>query len=82
MGWYISYIGIEILSIMIGITQDIYLMAAWTSVLNIFNIVWVFGSGVANVIRTDVANKVGEFQIAMAKKYAIMGLILSYICSL
>lgn len=82
IGWYTTYIGIEILSIMIGMTQDVAFMAAWASVLNVFNIFWIFGTGMANVVRTDVSSKVGEFQIAMAKKFAIMGLILGYILSI
>ena len=48
--------------------------------------VWVMGSGISNTIRNDVTNKIGQERQLVAKKYAIMGIILtciySFVCAI
>ena len=81
LGCYVSFSGIELLTVMIGSLQDVNFIAAWACVFNVYNICLVFGSGMANVARTDVATKVGDYQLGMAKKYAAMGLVLAHAVS-
>jgi Na+-driven multidrug efflux pump len=81
LGWYAGYFGIELLTIMIGSLQDVNFIAAWACAFNIYNICLVMGSGMANVARTDVGIKVGDYQLGMAKKYALMGLVLAHALS-
>jgi Na+-driven multidrug efflux pump len=81
LGCYVSFSGIELLTVMIGSLQDVNFIAAWTCAFNIYNICLVFGSGMANVARTDVGIKVGDYQLGMAKKYAAMGIVLAHAVS-
>jgi Na+-driven multidrug efflux pump len=81
LGWYAGFFGIELLTIMIGSLQDVNFIAAWACAFNIYSICHVFGSGMANVARTDVGIKVGDYQLGMAKKYAVMGIVLAHAVS-
>lgn len=80
-GWYAYYAGSECITILIGELKNVNLMAAWAAVFNLQTIVWVIGGGISNTIRTDVGMKVGQGKPWVAKKYAYMGLILTFLYS-
>jgi Na+-driven multidrug efflux pump len=80
-GWYPCFFGIELLTVMIGSLQDVNFIAAWACTFNIYSICHVFGNGMANVAMTDVGIKVGDYQLCMAKKDAVMGLVLAHAVS-
>jgi Na+-driven multidrug efflux pump len=56
-------------------------IAAWACTFNIYSICHLFGNRMANVARTDVGIKVGDYQLGMAKKYTVMGLFLTHAVS-
>lgn len=45
MGWYASYFGLEINTILVGLMKDTVAMACWVSYMNTFAIMWTIGSG-------------------------------------
>jgi len=61
--------------------HDVNLMAAWAAVFNLQTIIWVIGGGISNTIRSDVGLNIGQRKAYIARKYAIMGLILSFFYS-
>lgn len=82
VGWYVMYCGSEGITVIVGFTGDTNLMAAWVSAFVIIILIWVFGSGLANKCRTDVAIKVGQGNGVFARKIALISLILSIFMSL
>lgn len=78
-GWYCAYLGVEIPTVFIGSTGNIYFMASWVATFNAFNFFWVVACGVAMVTRTDVGIAFGEGKIQKAKKLSHMSLILTNI---
>ena len=76
IGNYIGYLACEIITIMVGLTKDIPLMAAWTSNFLILVINWMIGSGFSQVMRTDASIKIGENKPFLAKKYFEIGIVL------
>lgn len=73
-GWYASYFGLEVNTILCGIMADTAIMACWVSYMNIFAIVWTIGAGLAITTRTACGMALGENNGLLAKKYAFMGL--------
>merc|ERR1712110_437642 len=77
LGWYASYFGLEINTILCGMTQDTVIMACWVSYMNCFAILWTIGAGLAITARTRCGMLVGENKPLEAKKYAYYGYTLS-----
>lgn len=77
-GWYASYFGLEVNTILIGLLKDDVAMACWVSYMNVFAIVWTVGAGLAISTRTDCGMALGDKNWLMARKYAFMGYILAF----
>jgi Na+-driven multidrug efflux pump len=77
MGWYASYFGLEVNTILCGITKNTVTMACWGSYMNVFAIAWTIGSGLAITTRTNSGMNVGAQKFNTAKKYGAMGLVLA-----
>ena len=77
MGWYADYLGFEINTVLIGLLHDNNIMAAWVSIMNISQLGYVVGSGLANCMRTITSIKIGEMKNQEAKKYGKMCYVLS-----
>lgn len=80
-GWYASYFGLEVNTILIGILKDDIAMACWVSYMNVFAIVWTVGAGLAISTRTDCGIALGDKNYLMARKYGFMGYILAFFYS-
>jgi len=78
-GWYASYFGLEINTILCGVLADTITMACWVSYLNVFAIVWTIGAGLAISTRTACGIAIGENNYLLARKYGLMGLALAFI---
>merc|ERR1711935_208973 len=76
-GWYASYFGLEVNTILCGLMADTVIMACWVSYMNVFAIVWTIGAGLAISTRTQCGIALGENNGLMAKKYGFMGFILA-----
>lgn len=76
-GWYASYFGLEINTILCGLMADTVIMACWVSYMNIFAIVWTIGAGLAISTRTACGMCIGENNLLLARKYAFMGYTLA-----
>ena len=81
LGWYASYFGLEINTILVGLMQDTVAMACWVSYMNIFTITWTMGSGLAITTRTQCGLSIGANKPMQAKKYAYQGFIYAFIYS-
>jgi MATE family multidrug resistance protein len=77
LGWYASYFGLEINTILCGMTQDTVIMACWVSYMNCFAILWTIGAGLAITARTRCGMLVGENKPLLARKYAYYGYTLA-----
>merc|ERR1711879_620499 len=77
MGWYASYFGLEVNTILCGLTKDTVIMACWGSYMNVFAIVWTIGAGLAITTRTACGCAIGENKPLKAKKYGTIGFILA-----
>lgn len=82
MGWYASYFGLEINTVLCGLTKDTVTMACWVSYMNVFAIIWTIGAGLAITARTTCGYNVGANKPLTAKKYAKMAFILGYVYSI
>lgn len=80
-GWYASYFGLEVNTILIGLLKDDVAMACWVSYMNVFAIVWTIGAGLAISTRTDCGIALGDNNYLMARKYGFMGYILAFFYS-
>lgn len=76
-GWYASYFGLEVNTILCGLMADTVIMACWVSYMNVFAIVWTIGAGLAISTRTACGIFIGENNMLLARKYAFMGYTLS-----
>jgi len=81
-GWYASYFGLEINTILCGLMADTVIMACWVSYMNVFAIVWTIGAGLAISTRTKCGLALGAQNPMLARKYCFMGYILSSVYSL
>merc|ERR1712151_129829 len=72
-GWYASYFGLEVNTILCGLMADTVIMACWVSYMNLFAIVWTIGAGLAISTRTACGMAIGENNYLLARKYAFMG---------
>jgi len=81
-GWYASYFGLEINTVLCGLTKDTVTMACWVSFMNVFAIIWTIGAGLAITTRTNCGINVGANKPLTAKKYAKMGFVLGFIYSI
>jgi len=77
MGWYASYFGLEINTILCGLTKDTVIMACWVSYMNLFAILWTIGAGLAITTRTNAGFALGEHKYQLARKHCWQGYILS-----
>merc|ERR1712241_992177 len=82
LGWYASYFGLEINTILVGIMQDTVAMACWVSYMNIFAILWTIGSGLAITTRTQCGLSIGANKPMQARKYAYQGFIFAFMYSI
>lgn len=82
LGWYASYFGLEINTILCGLTKDTVIMACWVSYMNLFAIVWTIGAGLAITTRTNCGMKIGDNKPLMARKFAFQGFILAFAYSI
>lgn len=80
-GWYASYFGLEVNTILCGMLADTVIMACWVSYMNVFAIVWTIGAGLAISTRTACGFALGQNNGLLAKKYALFGLLLSSVYS-
>lgn len=76
MGWYASYFGLEINTILIGLMKDTVAMACYVSYMNTFAIMWTVGSGLAITTRTQCGLSIGANKPMQCRKMAYQGLIL------
>jgi len=76
-GWYASYFGLEVNTILCGLMADTVIMACWVSYMNVFAIVWTIGAGLAISTRTACGMFIGENNMKLARKYAFMGYTLA-----
>merc|ERR1711874_746096 len=81
LGWYASYLGLEVNTILCGLMGDDVIMACWVSYMNLFAIVWTIGAGLAISTRTACGICLGENNFVLARKYAFMGFILAFVYS-
>jgi len=72
-GWYASYFGLEVNTILCGMMADTVIMACWVSYMNLFAIVWTIGAGLAISTRTACGIYIGEKKWLLTRKYAFMG---------
>jgi len=77
MGWYASYFGLEINTILCGITKDTVTMACWVSYMNLFAILWTIGAGLSITTRTAAGMAIGENKPYVARKLCWQGFVLS-----
>merc|ERR1712226_169877 len=80
-GWYASYFGLEVNTILCGMLADAVVMACWVSYMNVFAIVWTIGAGLAISTRTACGLSLGEKNYMLARKYALMGYLLAFFYS-
>ena len=80
-GWYSMMLGYQGVTFIIGITKDVDLLASWTSLFMIQGSVWVMGAGISATVRNDVTHRIGQERPMVARKYAIIGIILSAVYS-
>merc|ERR1712226_951581 len=81
-GWYASYFGLEVNTILCGMLADTVIMACWVSYMNVFAIVWTIGAGLAISTRTSCGMALGEKNYMLARKYALIGYVLASFYSL
>jgi len=77
MGWYASYFGLEINTILVGLMKDTVAMACWVSYMNTFAIMWTIGSGLAITTRTQCGLSIGANKPMNCRKMAYQGFILA-----
>jgi len=82
MGWYASYFGLEVNTILCGLMQDTVIMACWVSYMNVFAIIWTVGAGLSISTRTACGVALGENKPLVAKYHAFMGFTLSCVYSI
>jgi len=80
-GWYASYFGLEVNTILCGVIANTVTMACWVSYMNVFAIVWTIGAGLAISTRTSCGMALGEKNYMLARKYALMGYVLAFFYS-
>lgn len=77
MGWYASYFGMEVNTILCGLLKDTIAMNCWVAYMNMFAIIWTIGCGLALTTRTECGTLIGENKPLTARKYAFCGWILA-----
>merc|ERR1711874_693167 len=81
-GWYASYFGLEINTILVGLMKDTVAMACWVSYMNTFAIMWTIGSGLAITTRTQCGLSIGANKPMATRKMAFQGFILAVLSDL
>ena len=81
-GWYSSFLGFELLVLMIGNTHDTEFLAAWVIAFQVIIVTFCLNAGVANITRTDIIIPIQQDCPIKAQKYAYLGIIMNGLLSI
>jgi Na+-driven multidrug efflux pump len=79
IGWYPNYIGMEAMTVMVGLKNDLDFTAAYVAVFNLMLLGWICSAGIAYIVRTDVGIAIGQGDLRLVRKFAIMGMVLTFL---
>lgn len=77
LGWFCEYLGMEIVYILVGSTQDPVKMQNWVILFALAASSFTAGCALSVAVRTDVSFEIGRNRPNSARKYAIMGTALN-----
>lgn len=81
-GFYSSYLGMEMNTLIIGLLQDEVMMSSWVCLSSTSQLVFTIGLGVSNTSRTRIGIILGEGDRQRAKRTAYICAILVYFISI
>lgn len=78
-GQYLEYLGIEIITVLLGIYGNMDMVNAWVTSVSFMAISYLLGSGMGNGIRTFSSTKMGMGKPESARRFALWGFITNLI---